>query len=123
MGVPFTDALITMSDSSIPLTVEEWTQWGNPNIQADFDYMKTYCPYTNLKVASYPNIYITTGFHDPRVQYWEGLKFIARLRDKNTNVSGKRIIEIQMGQGHFGNAGRYKSIDELCKKFAFVLKN
>lgn len=123
MGVPFTDVMITMCDSSIPLTVEEWTQWGNPNIKSDFNYMKTYCPYTNLKKASYPNIYITTGFHDPRVQYWEGLKFIAKLRDNNINTSSKQIIEIQMDQGHFGNAGRYKSIGELAKKFAFVFSN
>jgi oligopeptidase B len=123
MGVPFTDVMITMCDSSIPLTIDEWTQWGNPNIESDFNYMKTYCPYTNLKKASYPNIYITTGFHDPRVQYWEGVKFIAKLRDNNTNMSSKQIIEIQMGQGHFGNAGRYKSIGELSKKFAFVFDN
>jgi oligopeptidase B len=122
MGVPFTDVLITMCDSTIPLTVEEWSQWGNPNIERDFNYMKQYCPYTNLRKASYPNVYITTGFHDPRVQYWEGLKFLAKLRAMNTSLC-KHVIEIQMDQGHFGNAGRYKSITELSKKFAFILKN
>ena len=122
MGVPFTDVLNTMSDSTIPLTIEEWTQWGNPNILTDFNRMKEYCPYTNLQSNNFPNVYITTGYHDPRVQYWEGLKFIAKLREFDKG-NKKHIIEIQMGQGHFGNAGRYKSIIEKSKAIAFIIAN
>jgi len=122
MGVPFTDVLNTMCDSSIPLTIEEWTQWGNPNVLKDYNIMKEYCPYTNLKPSNFPNVYITAGYHDPRVQYWEGLKFIAKLRDNNRG-NNKHVIEIQMGQGHFGNAGRYKAINEKSKQISFIIDN
>jgi len=122
MGVPYVDVLNTMVDSTIPLTIEEWTQWGNPNILEDYEYMKKYCPYTNLTFASFPNIYITAGYHDPRVQYWEGLKFLAKLREYDTGHK-KHVMEIQMGQGHFGNAGRYKAIIERSTLLAFIITN
>lgn len=121
LGVPFVDVLITMRDSSIPLTTEEWTQWGNPNIREDFNRMMEYCPYNNLQSAPYPNIFITTGFNDPRVQYWEGLKFLAKIRELNTNPLSIQCIETQMGQGHFGNSGRYNASNDSAKKFSLIM--
>jgi len=121
MGVPFVDVLNTMCDSTIPLTVEEWTQWGNPNIKEDYEYMRQYCPYTNIKEAMYPNIYITAGLYDPRVQYWEPLKFISKLREykKDDNT---QIIKIGMEQGHFGGSDRYKYLEEESERQAFILR-
>lgn len=122
MGVPFVDVMTTMCDSSIPLTTEEWTQWGNPNILEDYQTMIEYCPYNGMKPSNFPNTFITAGFHDPRVQYWEGLKFLAKMRQLNTGTS-RLLMETQIGQGHFGNAGRYKANNETAKKFAFVLNS
>ena len=125
MGVPFVDVLNTMADSSIPLTVEEWTQWGNPNIQKDFDYIKQYCPYTNIKNNNYNNVFITAGLHDPRVQYWEPLKFITKLREYDTNNSNTnlKLIKIETSQGHFSGSSRYKYIEECAEKYTFIINN
>lgn len=121
MGVPFVDVLNTMCDSTIPLTVEEWTQWGNPNMKEDYEYIKQYCPYTNIKEAIYPNIYITAGLYDPRVQYWEPLKFINKLKGykKDNNI---QIIKIGMEQGHFGGSNRYKYLEEEAERQTFILR-
>jgi oligopeptidase B len=118
-GVPFVDVLNTMSDSTIPLTKEEWTQWGNPNEKEWFDIMKEYCPYTNIKTNSYPHMYCTAGLHDPRVPYWEILKLVAKIREYKTD-SNVQIIRIETTQGHFGGSSRYKSIEELAEKYAFI---
>ena len=119
-GVPFVDVLNTMSDSTIPLTKEEWTQWGNPNELKWFEYMKQYCPYTNVKTVSYPHMYCTSGLHDPRVPYWEIIKLVAKIREYKTD-SNDQVIRIETTQGHFGGSSRYKSIEELSEKYAFVL--
>jgi oligopeptidase B len=119
-GVPFVDVLNTMSDSTIPLTTEEWTQWGNPNELEWFNIIKQYCPYSNVKINSYPHMYCTGGLHDPRVPYWEILKLVAKIREHNTN-SNIQVIRIETLQGHFGGSSRYKSIEELAEKFTFVL--
>lgn len=74
-GVPFVDVMNTMSDPSIPLTTGEWEEWGNPNEHKYFDYMLSYSPYDNVREQAYPNILITAGLHDPRVAYWEPLKY------------------------------------------------
>lgn len=123
MGVPFLDVLNTMCDSSIPLTVEEWTQWGNPNIKTDYDYMSLYCPYTNLKPGiKYPNIFATGGLHDPRVQYWEPLKFISKLRaGKAPTDTSIQNLKIEMTQGHFGGSDRYKHLKETAEKYTWIL--
>ena len=120
MGVPFVDVLNTMCDSTIPLTVEEWSQWGNPNIKEDYDYMSLYCPYTNLKKTNYPNVYITAGLYDPRVQYWEPLKFISKLRSLKTD-NNIQLIKINTQQGHFGGSNRYKYLEESAEQYTFVL--
>jgi len=119
-GVPFVDALNTMCDSTIPLTVEEWTQWGNPNMKEHYDYISQYCPYSNIKQTSYPNMYLTAGLHDPRVQYWEPLKLLAKIRECKTD-GNTQIIKVEMIQGHFGGSSRYKHIEELADKYAFIL--
>ncbi len=119
-GVPFVDVLNTMCDSTIPLTVEEWTQWGNPNIKEDYDYISQYCPYYNIKNTNYPNMYITAGLHDPRVQYWEPLKLLAKIREYKTD-NNTQIIKIETTQGHFGGSSRYKHIEELAHKYTFLL--
>jgi oligopeptidase B len=120
MGVPFVDVLNTMSDASIPLTVEEWSQWGNPNIKEYYDYISLYCPYTNLKKTNYPNVYIITGLYDPRVQYWEPLKFISKLRELKTD-NHTQLIKINTQQGHFGGSDRYKYLQEYAEQYTFVL--
>lgn len=118
--VPFVDVLNTMSDSTIPLTKEEWTQWGNSNEKELFDIMKEYCPYTNIKTNHYPHMYCTAGLHDPRVPYWEILKLISKIREYKTD-SNTQVIRVETNQGHFGGSSRYKSIEELAEKYAFIL--
>lgn len=118
-GVPFVDVLNTMSDSTIPLTKEEWTQWGNPNEYKWFEYMKQYCPYTNVKITHYPHMYCTAGLHDPRVPYWEILKLVAKIREYKSD-SNIQVIRIETTQGHFGGSSRYKSIEELSEKYSFI---
>jgi oligopeptidase B len=118
-GVPFIDVLNTMSDSKIPLTVEEWTQWGNPNEKDDYEYMKQYCPYTNIKENEYPNMYLSGGLHDPRVPYWEPLKFLSKIREYKTD-NNAQVVRMETEQGHFGGSSRYKFIDELSEMYTFV---
>ncbi len=119
-GVPFVDVMNTMSDSTIPLTTEEWTQWGNSNEVDGYHNLLQYCPYSNIKANYYPHMYCTAGLYDTRVPYWEIMKFIAKLREykKDNNI---QIIRIETKQGHFGGSSRYKSIEELSEKYAFVL--
>jgi oligopeptidase B len=119
-GVPFVDVMHTMSDSTIPLTTEEWSQWGNPNETDGFANLLNYCPYSNIKEGHYPNMYCTAGLHDTRVPYWEVMKFIAKIREykQDDNI---QVIRIETIQGHFGGSSRYKSIEELSEKYAFVL--
>lgn len=118
-GVPFVDVLNTMSDSAIPLTTEEWTQWGNPNEFESFEIMRQYCPYYNVRTNSYPHMYCTAGLHDPRVPYWEILKLVAKIREHKTDAN-TQVIRVETSQGHFGGSSRYKSIEELAEKYAFI---
>ena len=120
-GVPFVDVLNTMSDPSIPLTTQEWKQWGNPNQQEYFDYIKQYCPYYNIKNAKYPNMLALAGLNDPRVAYWEPAKFVAKMRHHNKSDS-LILLKTEMSQGHFGGMDRYKYIKELAFVDAYVLK-
>jgi len=124
-GVPFVDVLTTMSDPSIPLTTPEWVQWGNPNNKEQFDYMSQYSPYDNITDnVDYPHYYAYGGLHDPRVQYWEPTKFVAKLR--SAQISGKnklQILDIKMNDGHFDSSDRYKSAIENAKYYLFLLKS
>ena len=121
-GVPFVDVMNTMSDPSIPLTTPEWEQWGNPNIQEDFDYMVQYCPYFNIKKdVVYPNLLALGGLHDPRVQYWEPVKFVAKLRQQGAG-DNLMLVKIEMEEGHFSAMDRYKKLRERAYQQAFMVK-
>jgi len=119
LGVPFVDVLNTMADSKIPLTIEEWTQWGNPNETKDYEYMKRYCPYTNISSHDYPHLFISGGLHDPRVPYWEPLKFLAKVREHKKD-SNLQVLRMETEQGHFGGSSRYKFIEELAETYTFI---
>merc|ERR1711871_24112 len=91
-GVPFVDLMTTMCDPSIPLTTNEWEEWGNPNTPKYFDYMLSYSPIDNVRAQEYPNILITAGLFDPRVAYWEPAKWASKLRDMKTNELGNVVV-------------------------------
>jgi oligopeptidase B len=118
--VPFVDVITTMSDPSIPLTVTEYDEWGDPDVPEDLAVMATYSPYDNVHAAPYPTIYVTAGLNDPRVQYWEPAKWVARLRECTT--SGRPILlETELEAGHGGRSGRYDAWRDEAKVQAFLL--
>lgn len=119
-AVPFVDVLTTMLDESIPLTTFEYKEWGDPRIKADYLVMKSYSPYDNVKAQSYPHIFVTTGYHDSQVQYWEPAKWVAKLRDMKTDKN-ELIFLTEMSAGHSGASGRYESLKIIAKGFAFDL--
>ena len=119
-AVPFVDVVTTMLDDSIPLTTSEYDEWGNPNDKAYYDYMKSYSPYDQVTVQNYPNILVTTGYHDSQVQYWEPAKWVARLRDKNI-ADTKIYFETNMDAGHGGASGRFEALKEIAKDYAFLI--
>jgi oligopeptidase B len=118
--VPFVDALTTMLDDKLPLTVNEYEEWGNPKDPDFYSYMKGYSPYDNVHPAEYPAILATAGLNDPRVSYWEPAKWVAKLRKMNR---GERpiLLKVQMGAGHSGPSGRYDSWREEAFVMSFVL--
>ncbi|HEY6740082.1 MAG TPA: prolyl oligopeptidase family serine peptidase, partial [Actinopolymorphaceae bacterium] len=119
--VPFVDALNTILDPSLPLTVLEWDEWGNPVENPDvYAVMKSYAPYENVKDATYPAIYATAGLNDPRVSYWEPAKWVARLRDRMTG-GGPVVLKTELGAGHGGPSGRYDRWKDEARVQAFVL--
>lgn len=118
--VPFVDVVTTMLDESIPLTVGEYEEWGNPNVEESYWYMLSYSPYDNIKTMDYPAMLITTGYHDSQVQYWEPLKWVAKLRDFNTGNS-PILFDCTMSAGHGGGSGRTTERLEVAKEFAFIL--
>ncbi len=120
-GVPFVDIITTMCDPSIPLTVEEWSQWGNPNESEGYAYIKQYCPVTNIRHVDYPNLYIQAGLFDPRVGYWEPLKFLAKLREYRVPSDTTQIIRMDVKKGHFGGSDRYNRLKELAEEYIFVM--
>jgi oligopeptidase B len=120
-SVPFVDLMNTMLDASLPLTVAEYEEWGNPNVREDFEYMLSYSPYDNIAHQDYPNILAIGGYHDQRVSYWEPSKWIARLRDHNTGNS-TILLYTKFTAGHFGASGRFDYLKELALEYAFILK-
>jgi len=118
--VPFVDVLNTMLDASLPLTVGEYEEWGNPQIAEDYFYIKTYCPYTNLERKAYPAILARTGLNDSQVMYWEPAKYIAKMRTLKTD-SNPVLLKINMGAGHGGASGRYDYLREIALDYAFFL--
>jgi oligopeptidase B len=117
--VPFVDVMSTMMDETIPLTTFEWKEWGNPNIQEEYDYMLSYSPYDNVEKKVYPNLLVTTGLHDSQVQYWEPAKWVAKLRDMKTD-NNVLILSTNMEAGHGGASGRFQSLKEDALMYAFV---
>src|SRR5207248_2114977 len=118
--VPFVDVLTTMLDESIPLTVNEYEEWGDPNDPEFYDYMKSYSPYDNVHRARYPALLVTAGLNDPRVPYWEPAKWVAKLRP--ATLSARPILlKTDLGAGHSGPSGRYESWREEAFVSAFVV--
>ncbi len=119
-AVPFVDVINTMLDESIPLTTNEFDEWGNPKIKEYYDYMLSYSPYDQVKAQNYPNILITTGLFDSQVQYWEPAKWIAKLRDLKTD-DHLLLMKTNMDAGHGGASGRYEAYKEVAFDYAFLL--
>ncbi|HON19449.1 MAG TPA: S9 family peptidase [Salinivirgaceae bacterium] len=119
--VPFVDVVTTMLDETIPLTTAEYDEWGNPNNPEYYFYMKSYSPYDQVKAQNYPNMLVTTGYHDSQVQYWEPAKWVAKLREMKTD-SNKLIFKIDMEAGHGGASGRFKPLKEVAFTYAFMFK-
>ena len=119
--VPFVDVVTTMLDPSIPLTTNEYDEWGNPEASADsYAYMLSYSPYDNLKAQAYPAMFVGTGLWDSQVQYWEPAKYVARLRDVNTG-SYPILFRTNMEAGHGGKSGRFRRYRETAEMYAFML--
>jgi oligopeptidase B len=119
--VPFVDVINSMSDPSIPLTVNEWEQWGNPAREDEFRYMRSYSPYDNIRATAYPHLLATGALNDPRVAYWEPAKFVAKLRATKTD-SNLLLLKTNMAAGHGGASGRYDYLREIAFEDAFLLK-
>lgn len=118
--VPFVDVVTTMLDDSIPLTVIEYEEWGNPRDKKFYEYMRSYSPYDNVKEQNYPHMLVTGGLNDPRVQYWEPAKWVARLRDLKTD-GNTLLLRTKMGEGHSGASGRYDYLRDIAFEYAFIL--
>ncbi|PCJ66889.1 MAG: oligopeptidase B [Bacteroidetes bacterium] len=118
-AVPFVDVVTTMLDDTIPLTTGEYDEWGNPNNEEFYHYIKSYSPYDNVQAKEYPNMLITTGLHDSQVQYWEPAKWIAKLREMKTD-NNILIMDCNMETGHGGASGRFESLKETAKEYAFL---
>lgn len=118
--VPFVDVVTTMLDETIPLTVGEYEEWGNPNDEEYYYYMLSYSPYDNVRKMDYPHLFVTTGYHDSQVQYWEPLKWVAKLREYRAN-DNLLLLDCNMDAGHGGGSGRSTERYEIAKAFAFIL--
>ncbi|MEO9254448.1 MAG: prolyl oligopeptidase family serine peptidase [Tepidiformaceae bacterium] len=119
--VPFVDVLNSMLDASLPLTVTEYEEWGNPNIEAEYRWMRAYCPYSNLEAKQYPAMLVKVSFNDSQVGYWEGAKYVARLRALKADSNGL-LLKANMAAGHGGSSGRYDYLHEVAFDYAFLLK-
>ncbi len=119
-AVPFVDVVTTMLDDTIPLTTGEYDEWGNPNEKEYYEYMKSYSPYDNVEAKAYPNMYVSTGLHDSQVQYWEPAKWVAKLREMKTD-NNLLFLDTNMDAGHGGASGRFESLKETAKEYAFIL--
>jgi oligopeptidase B len=118
--VPFVDVLNTMFDATLPLTVGEYEEWGNPEIEEQFRWMRAYCPYTNLAAAAYPAMLVRTSLNDSQVMYWEPAKYVAKLRLLKRDTTPLLLLT-NMGAGHGGASGRYDRLREIAGDYAFIL--
>jgi oligopeptidase B len=119
-AVPFVDVLSTMLDDTIPLTVGEYEEWGNPNKEAYYHYIRSYSPYDNITEQDYPHMLVTSGYHDSQVQYWEPTKWVAKLRAYKTD-DNLLLLHTNMEAGHGGASGRYRMYKETAMEYAFML--
>jgi oligopeptidase B len=120
MHVPFVDAVTTMLDPTIPLTVNEWSQWGDPRERPAYDYILSYSPYDQLARRDYPAILVTTGLWDSQVQYFEPAKYVARLRRLKTDAN-PLLFHVNLEAGHGGASGRFEYLNEVAREYAFFL--
>lgn len=119
--VPFVDVLTSMLDSTLPLTVGEYEEWGNPNDKKFYQYMKSYSPYDNVSAQAYPNLFITGGLNDSQVAYFEPAKWTAKLREMRTDKSKLLLFKVEMDVGHQGKSGRYEHLKDKALTYAFLL--
>lgn len=119
-AVPFVDVINTMLDESLPLTTNEYDEWGNPNDKTYFDYMLSYSPYDQVKAQAYPNLLVTTGLHDSQVQYFEPAKWVAKLRDLKTD-DNLLLFKTDMEAGHSGASGRFKGIHDIALSYSYFI--
>ncbi len=119
-AVPFVDVVSTMLDEDIPLTTGEFDEWGNPKDKTYYDYIKSYSPYDNVEAKNYPNMLVTTGYHDSQVQYWEPAKWVAKLRELKTD-NNTLLLHTNMVAGHGGASGRFARFKETALEYAFFL--
>jgi oligopeptidase B len=120
--VPFVDCLTTMLDDQLPLTITEWEEWGDPvHDPAMYEYIKGYAPYDNVRDQQYPAMLVTAGLNDPRVQYWEPAKWVAKLRATATSSTAPLFLKTELGAGHHGPSGRYEGWKEEALVLAFAL--
>jgi len=118
--VPFVDVINTMLDGSLPLTAQEWEQWGNPRVPEQYAYMRRYSPYDNVEAKAYPRMLVTTSFNDSQVMYWEPSKWVAKLRARKTDAN-PLYFRINLAGGHGGSSGRYDRLREIAFRYAFML--
>ena len=118
--VPFVDVINTMRDASLPLTAQEWEQWGNPAVPEQYAYMRTYSPYDNVAAKDYPWMLVTTSLNDSQVMYWEPAKWVARLRSLKTDQN-PLYLKTNMAGGHGGSSGRYERLHEAAFRYAFMM--
>ena len=118
-NVPFVDVVTTMLDEEIPLTTGEYDEWGNPHQKEYYHYMLSYSPYDNVCAQEYPNLLVLTGYHDSQVQYWEPAKWVAKLRELKTD-NNSLLFYTDMSSGHSGASGRYESLKEIAREYAFL---
>jgi oligopeptidase B len=119
LEVPFVDVVNTMLDESLPLTVQEFLEWGNPKLSNEFAYIRSYCPYTNIRRAKYPAMLVTTSLNDSQVSYHEPAKFVAKMRALNPDAA--LVFKCNMEAGHGGASGRYDRFKERALAMAFIL--
>jgi oligopeptidase B len=120
-AVPFVDVVTTMMDESIPLTTNEFDEWGNPKANKEtYDYLKSYSPYDNVTAKNYPNMLVTTGLHDSQVQYFEPAKWVARIRATKTGDQ-LLLLHTNMEAGHGGASGRFNYLKEIALEYVFLL--
>ena len=120
--VPFVDVVTTMSDATLPLTANEWDEWGDPRVEPYASYIASYSPYDNTLAADYPALYVTAGLNDPRVSYHEPAKWVARLRAVGAGRERVLLMRTEMGAGHGGPSGRYEAWRDEARTLTFLLR-